>query len=328
MTKECIKKRLKKILFMKYYQILIATIIFLSSTIFGEEKPTYHFLHQEIDARSSALAGSFVSASNDPNVLYYNPAGLATIQKSQIAFGFTKHLLDVNAGNLSYAQQVEDVGFVGAGIYYINYGSFKETNVFGDENGTFGAGDMLLSVGIARTVEENLSLGISGKFIYSSIQKYSSSAVAADIGVVYNIPGSDPISLAATLANIGTQLSSYSSTTEKLPFEFTIGGNIKPQHLPIVLNLNFHKLNESQDSFLQRFKNFSFGAEILASESFHLRVGYNSERRKELKIGNSAGLAGISFGAGIFIKDIRVDYSFSSLGQIGSINRISLNYNL
>jgi hypothetical protein len=99
---------------------------------------------------------------------------------------------------------------------------------------------------------------------------------------------------------------------------------VVPRGLPLLFNLNFHKLNETTASFIDRFKPFSVGGEFTLSKVLQLRFGYDNEKRQELKIGTSAGLAGFSGGVGITVKEYKVDYALSSLGNIGSLHRISL----
>ncbi len=79
---------------------------------------------------------------------------------------------------------------------------------------------------------------------------------------------------------------------------------------------------------MDRFSAFSFGAEFLMSESVRLRVGYDNEQRKELKLGTTAGLAGMSLGGGILLGEYIVDYAFNSYGKIGSLHRISIGMTL
>jgi hypothetical protein len=302
----------------------IAVLIIIPLILISGERPTYDFLRQDVSARASAMAGSFVSMHGDPSGVFYNPATIGTALQSQAVFGYTSHLLDINSGIAVYSQALPDVGVFGVGVNYINYGTFDQTDVLSNKLGTFGAGDMAFSLSFARMYEENIYLGVTAKFIYSAIAEVSSSALAADLGLLYLIPGDDPISFGISLLNIGSQIDPYMTTREPLPFEIKIGGTIKPQHLPLQLNLNFHKLNEERDTFVDRFSAFSVGGEFTLSKALRLRFGYNNEQRKELKIGTSAGMAGFSLGGGLVLNKLRLDYGFNSLGKIGSISRIML----
>ncbi len=300
------------------------TILLIPFTLFSGERPTYQFLQNDVSARASAMAGSFVSMTGDPAGIFYNPATIGTSAAPLASFGYTSHLLDFKSGFAAYTQEIEELGIVGVGVNYFSFGSFNGVNDQGIATGTFNAGDMAISLSLARPFEENLYYGITGKFIYSSIAEANSSAIAADIGLLYLIPGDDPISIGIFIANIGSQIDPYVNTKESLPFEIKVGGTIKPQHLPLSLNVNLHKLNEEHNSFLDTFTYFTLGGELTLSKALRFRFGYNNEQRKELKIGTSAGMAGFAFGGGIVLKNIRLDYSFNSFGKIGSINRITI----
>jgi hypothetical protein len=102
----------------------------------------------------------------------------------------------------------------------------------------------------------------------------------------------------------------------------------RPEHLPVFLNIDFHRLNENTNNFFDRFSNITIGAEFLMSKSLRLRVGYNNTQRKELKTGTSAGLAGFSLGAGLVLKEYQIDYAYNSFGDFGGIQRFSLGINL
>jgi long-subunit fatty acid transport protein len=293
----------------------------------GGTNTVYNFLRNDASARAAALAGSFVTIANDPNAIFYNPAGLSTLESPMGSLGFFKHLLDINAGYVSFGQLFEGFGHVGAGIIYTNYGSFDQTDDLGNTLGTFRASDIALTVGYATTVNDNLHLGGALKFINSSIASYSSSGLAADLGALYAIPDTR-ITVGASLRNLGSQLSSYATTKEDLPLDFTFGASVIPRGLPLLLNFNFHKLNEDADTFSDRFRAFTIGGEFTLSKALQVRIGYDNENRKDLKVGTSAELAGFSGGLGITIKEYTVDYSITSLGKIGSQHRVSVGARL
>ena len=93
---------------------------------FSQNKPfVYDFLRNDASARASAMAGAFVTVSNDPAGLFYNPALLNTLDStSRVSFTGFKHVLDINSGVLVGGTRIEGVGAVGAGITFNSYGSF------------------------------------------------------------------------------------------------------------------------------------------------------------------------------------------------------------
>lgn len=290
----------------------------------GQSNTVYSFLRYDVGARAAAMAGSFVSVTNDPATLFYNPAGIPTQDVPRGSVGFFKHLLDINAGYAVYSQEIPEIGYFAAGIQYTNYGSFDETDDLGNTLGTFSASDLAITVGYGGTLEENLYYGGAVKFIHSSIAGYGSSGAAADAGILYVIPQSH-LALGASIRNLGAQLSTFAGVNERLPIDFTLGASVVPRGLPLLLNLNFHKLNEDPGGFIDRFRTFTVGGEFTLSRVLQLRFGYNNEQRKDLKTGTTAGLAGFSAGLGITVADYRVDYALSSLGTIGNLHRVSVS---
>ena len=304
---------------------LILFIFFIATTLclFAQGTTVYDFLLNDVGARAAALGGSFVSSTDDPNLIFYNPAGLATLSTSRFSAGFFKHLLDINAGYVSYGTEIPRFGFVGAGVNYINYGDFQRTGDEGEDLGTFGAGELAVSIGYAGELQHGLTYGLNAKYIYSSIAEVHSSGVALDLGTQYVVVPNRFI-LGASVLNLGTQLNPYVTTREDLPLDVTIGASVYPEHLPAAIMVNFHKLNQNQDNFGQHFTPFSVGVEFTASPNVQLRFGYNNEQHQDMEIDSSAGLAGFSIGLGILTGSYNIDYAFTSYGKIGGVHRISV----
>lgn len=302
--------------------VLAGVIFFLTfGKVFSQN--TYEFLRVDNSARAGALGGSYITYFDDADIIFYNPAGMMLLNDSPISFSFTKHLMDINLASLAYSTQIVDIGRFGTAIQYINYGTFDRAYESGVRDGEFSAGEFAVLLGYAGTVDENFYYGANVKLIYSSIADESSSAVALDLGLHYAIP-SQQINIAAVVLNMGTQLSSYIDTKEDLPIDVAIGISKRLENLPVRIALNFHKLTEKRDNFSDRFKAFSVGAEFYLSKVLSLRFGYDNEKRTELKIGSTAGIAGFSAGIGINVSTYRFDYGYSSLGLIGGLHRISL----
>jgi len=305
----------------------ILIIAGIATTLLFAQQGTYNFLRMDVSARAASLNGSFVSMKDDPNVLFYNPASLGTLSAPKVSVSYVNHLMDVNAGTLSFGQNISGLGNIGAGVIYMNYGSFNRTDELLNVLGTFNAADLALVAGLAMHYDEDILIGINAKYIYSSIAEFSSTALAADVGFLYDIP-SQNLSIGGSFLNIGKQLKTYAGVNESLPFDIKFGITKRPEHLPVYLNIDFHRLNESGDKFFDRFSNFTVGAEFLMSKSLRIRIGYNNQQRKELKTGTTAGLAGFSLGLGLVLNEYLIDYAYNSYGAFGGIQRISLGINM
>jgi hypothetical protein len=242
---------------------------------------------------------------------------------SPVSFSFLKYLLDINFASITYSTELKNIGRVGAAVQYVNYGKFTGADEFGNITGDYGAGEVAFIVGYSNIIDKNFYYGANAKFIYSGIADRSSTGIALDLGLNYNVPEQE-FSVGFAVLNIGTQLSSYYSTKENLPLDVVAGVSKKLAYLPLRLSLDFHRLNDSQDNLISHLNAFSIGAEFTLSKVFRLRLGYDNEKRQELKIGQVAELAGFNAGLGAVIKGYSFDYGYSSLGLIGALHRISL----
>lgn len=309
--------------------LLITTgFLFLTSAIYAQNNTTYNFLKLDVDARSSAMAGNSVSVINDVNGIFYNPATLTSLGKPQASIGFYKYLLDINSGNAAYTQKYKDIGYFGVGLRYFNYGTFDKYDESFNNLGTFSANDFALTLTYANKYIENLSYGASLKLIYSNIDIYKSTAVAADFGLLYQIPETQ-WNFGLSLLNIGTQISSYADTRENLPLDLRIGFNKRLEHLPLTFYFSISNLLDKKDKFLDRFKDVRLGGEFILSDNIYLRLGYNNQQRQDLKTGSATGIAGFSAGLGIKIEEkYLIDYAYNSLGKIGSTHRINVGFYL
>ena len=305
---------------------VILTVFFCTGNIKSQTLTVYNFLKLDVDARSAALAGSYVSMEDDANLIFYNPAGISTITSPKASAGFFKYILDINSGNIAYAQKYKDYGYFGIGIRYVNYGTFDGFDENYNSTGTFTASDFAISLGYSNNYKDIINYGVNLKFIDSKYDVYSSAALALDLGLFYKIPDQN-FNLGISCLNLGTQIKSYMDTKEQLPLDLRFGFSKRLEHLPLTLSVGFCKLNEDYDKFFSRFRNLLIGGEFVVSDYVDFRIGYNNAERQDLQTGSSLGISGFSAGLGIKYEAYSLDYAFNSLGKIGSTHRINIGYN-
>jgi len=76
------------------------------------------------------------------------------------------------------------------------------------------------------------------------------------------------------------------------------------------------------------FRRLIFGTELLLSDNFQLRFGYNHLLRKELKQEATSGGAGFSFGLMLKVKRFEFSYARALYHSAGGSNTIQLTTNL
>jgi len=277
----------------------------------------YEFLRTPVGARPAALGGAFIAVPKDVCNIYYNPAGLAEISNRSLTASYLNHLLDFQSGFFAYGQPFEHIGVVGAGIYYIDYGKFTKADEYGNELGTFGAGSLSATLTTARLLTPQLLAGISIKWVYSKIAQYSSDAFAFDVGLIYHTSVQD-LDVGAGIFNIGWVRSPFIHTKEDLPLNFRVGFAKRLAHLPLLLSGEVYK-------YLNEDYNFAFGGEFTITPNLFLRFGYNSVGRAQKIDAPGDKHAGFSFGIGVDWHGYQFDYSLTSSGSIGSLNRFSVS---
>lgn len=301
---------------MKNIKIIIVLLFGIVPQILGQN--TYDFLRLNSSPRAAALGGAYVAIANDPNIIFYNPAGITNIENIPISFSFLKHLMDINSVSLASTFNIDGIGKFASSLQYINYGDFDERDESGNKLGNFNPSDLAFTIAYGNSFDDNLTYGVGLKLIYSNIADNSSLGIAGDLGIQYLLP-ENGWSFGLSVLNLGNQLTYYNEISEDLPTSIQLGGSKKLAHMPLQIFFALTRLNNED-----RFEYFNIGAEFTLSKIIQLRFGYDNIKREEYKVASSSGLGGFSFGVGIDVKGYDVDYAFSSMGNIGALHQIGI----
>ncbi len=289
----------------------------------------FEFLRTDFNTRTAAMGSSYLTLNGDAGGLFINPAGLANIQQQNFGFNYMNHILDINGGNAVYNRIFPKIGVLTAGITYMDYGEFTETNDYAEPTGnTFSAHDFAFVVGIANHLDEQFSYGVNLKYIYSKLEDFSASAMALDFGLLYRIPYVEDLLLGVTLTNMGTNFSSYEDTKEQLPLRFRVGVSKKLAHLPLEISASLNDMNMDGDIFWDRLRRFAVGGEFKVNEMFRLRLGYDHDLHYGFENSTTDKFGGVSGGFGIYWNNYRFDYAYSSFSVLGNIHRIGFSGSL
>lgn len=309
--------------------VRIASLAVLSAALSGSlragDMGSYQFLRVGVTPRAAALGDAFTARFGDLTTFMYNPAGVANLTGRQASASYMNHLLDVNGGFIGYAQPWGDYGVFGTGIVYFNYGDFDGYDQVGNPTGNFSASDFAWNFFHANQAMENLYYGINLKLIRSSIDKYVSTAMAMDLGIIYRVPVHD-VQFGVSLLHVGQATNAYIRTKEDLPVSLQVGVAKKLERAPITVSANLGDLNMQGN----RMERFALGAELNPKEFLSVRIGYNNQRHSELNLTSDdfmSRIAGFSAGLGVKYRSYNFDYAFASWG-IGTINRFSITMSL
>ncbi|MBD3404092.1 PorV/PorQ family protein, partial [candidate division GN15 bacterium] len=195
----------------------------------------FSFLKINIGARAVGMGGAFTGLADDETALYYNPAGIASMEGDRYIAGYHNYFVDLQSGVVGYLHEIRYGTMIGGYISYLDYGDFTETDEVGNELGEFGGGDMVFAISAATSRGESYKFGATMKFIYEKLDEYSATGVALDVGARYNTFRSR-YTAGVAIQNLGFQLSSLGEEKDRLPLTFRVGGSADPRGLPIVFS--------------------------------------------------------------------------------------------
>jgi hypothetical protein len=297
--------------------VFFFSFFFLFPAIVKSQNPVgFDFLRTLVGARPSAMGGAFVAIPADIHNISYNPAGLASINKRQGTLTYLNHLLDFQSGFLAYAHPLSR-GTLAVGLQFFDFGQFEGKDENNLDTGEFGASSLSLALGYAYNPIKNLSVGGTVKYIRFQIDNLTETALATDLGVFYSFP-SKSLDLGLGVFNFGTTTSAFIDTKDQLPLNFQVGASKRLEHLPLLISGALIK-------FKDEGLDFRFGGELTLTQELFLRMGYNSIGQDQKVDTDKDRLAGVSFGLGFKLNKFNLDYSFSSFGEVGSLNRITLS---
>lgn len=310
----------------------------------------FTFLELSNSSRMTALGCNMASIHDgDVSLILANPSYISDSMHTGLALNYTDYFSDVNYGFVTYSHTFKNIGSFAGSIQYLNYGNFQETDIYGNDLGSFNAYDMAVTVGWGRKLFDHFSFGANAKLIYSDLYKAVSSGLAVDVAASYF---NDEKYLSATFAirNAGRQLNTYvQGVSEPLPFDVQLGVSKRLLHVPLRFSVLTHHLYKWDIRFnnpadaeydpltgqiieerkLSAFgdklmRHFVVGAELSPSKSFAIRLGYNYQRRKELTVASRLSTVGLSWGFGFRIKKFYFSYARSAYHLAGSPNVITL----
>ncbi len=280
----------------------------------------FQFLQLPVSSHAAALGGDNITiAEDDAELSYHNPALLTNASGRMLSLSYMNYLQRTNTVGAGYTMELGERSILGLKAQYLDFGTMKNTDAEGNVIGNFSAKDMVLMGTYSFDFSERLTGGVSGKFIYSNYEQVYSLALGVDLGLnYYNADNMFSVSLVAR--NLGGQVKSFDETQEPLPFNLLVGVSKGFSHAPIRLSLtltDLHKwqvedfYNSSDDSWGDiLLKHFIVGADIFPTSYTYVSLGYNLLLRSELKSGVKRSIEGLSAGAGLQVKKIKVGVSY------------------
>lgn len=304
--------------------VLLALALLPASSNAQGSSSVFDFLNLPTSSHAMALGGKNLSLiEDDASLIFQNPALMSSVSDKTLNLNFLTYMQGSKAGNISYVQAQGERGTWSAMAQFVGYGDMDETDSEGNIIGTERMLDMNISGGYSYLLSDRWAGGVSGKFLYSYYAGYSSIALAVDLGLNYYNSDKD-FSFSVVAANLGGQVSAFGEIAESLPMDLQLGLSKGLGQLPVRVHLTFYDMFRwskdyyyNPDGNLNGFQIFlnhiNLGADItLYQGRFWLGLGYNFRRGQEMKAGGSSHAAGLTLGAGINIKKLKLGVAYGN----------------
>ncbi len=293
------------------------------------------FIKIGVGGRATAMGDAYAAQAGDPFCVFYNPAGLAFVNSSEISVNKTSWIADINhmAMVLTYAS--DRFGVFNFNIINMDYGDMTRTivddhNWLGyEEQGNFTVSEFATGLAYAKNVTDRVSLGGQVKYFYQDLGDVTAwkfpdtdleeeetmenidQFLAYDFGTFYRTGFKD--------IQIGMSVQNFANRAIPLTFRFGASINLMKVFYPTVKS---QKLIVTADALHPRDydERVHLGLEYNIIDKMFLRGGYKFNYDEE----------GLTLGVGLNIKMMqklaKLEYSFTDFGRLGNVARYSFGF--
>ena len=183
------------------------------------------YLLRNIGGRPTAMAGAYSAISNEPNTIFYNPAGLSGLS-TQPMFSSMHTFMEWGRTHtsLAWGQNFFDNWGFGAGINNFTTGSFTARDIKGNPLGDFTDWQFAFFGGASYRMEF-ASMGVAVKYLSHNLvnSDYRADGFAFDLGSKFNVM--DMFNFAVSIQNISAMMfwNTPSGEDDLLPYTIRTG---------------------------------------------------------------------------------------------------------
>jgi hypothetical protein len=281
------------------------------------------------DPRASAIGYAGASVVDNAAALYTNVAGTGYVEGGDVAFAYAPWFADLKLMSFAGAYHLRDIGVVS--LQVTGFSSDEEITTVEQENGTgerYSISNLVVGVGFARNLMENLILGVQVKYYREAYYNSSTQALAFDLGTNYSL-GFSGARIGIVLQNFGPNIKPLSGTYVDYSDSF-LEKEYSDSPLPVTFRASFsieplvtesYQLRLSADLVHpnDNIEHYNIGAELKMFQFLAVRGGL------KLNYDDEPFAAGVGLDLGRFAgTPLRLDYSYEHFTILKSIQKISL----
>jgi hypothetical protein len=299
--------------------LLVATSTLASAGGFGK---------LPVSARSVALGGSLLTVQNDPNALFSNPAGIASMSSIGVSTSYAQLYQGISGDNLSFLTgsaglPLGPIGAVGVGVVAFRSNMWRE----GTLAGTYAIDFFdVLSAGVTAKLLYWSASAPSGRLAVPEPSALSKSTVSFDAGVQARLtdilPENDVIFGISLQDLLQPSIAMNGSADGRLNATASIGASYVSRALEYVVMVNYLRSGGAH--------RYAIGAEVVATRGnvigqevvLILRGGGSTAARPVIQ-GDLFG------GFGLTVSGLTLDYAYGQATKIeglGGSHYLSFRY--
>lgn len=270
------------------------------------------FLKVGFGARAAGMGDAFGAVASGANASYWNPAGLMSSEDHQLTVSHFSWYQKISIEQAAASFNVNDQLAVGGHLTFVNYGTVNGYDNNGEFTNELSLSDFTVGLSVGYSVNDDISVGVTGKYISESVEDYKGTAMAADFGIIYNQP---KFSIGLFAGNFGSKMK-FESEEEKLPALGRLSLAFRPFANYLLSSTDVEKQVDGNLILKQGFE-FSY------NDRYFLRSGINYySDQSERTFGSS-----LTLGGGVNLNNFNIDYSFTPTDQYTSesIHRFSMS---
>ncbi len=295
-----------------------------------------------VGARGIATGGAFISNITGMEAIYYNPAGLDYMRRTEGMFSYMSYIADINVSYIAAGTSLGELGSIALSFKTLDFGIIPVTT-FDSPDGTgatYTPQYYVAGLSYSKIITDRVTIGVNAKLINETIMSVNANGFAIDFGVQYRFKQN--LSLGAVVKNIGSNMRySGSDLQVKTPIPISQPGSkpgvyeavTEPFQIPSYFSLSiaYDYIFNEQNKFVlgTTFTNnnsyedeLKLGLEYGFMNTFFIRGGYNMLMKNA-----ENSIYGLTFGAGVDYNVVEgigmvFDYAFRDIKDFPTPNHV------
>ncbi|MFC1556281.1 hypothetical protein ACFL67_04275, partial [candidate division KSB1 bacterium] len=223
-----------KLRYKNYFAVLISILSFLyllQDLSFAQDRGGYAgvFLRLGLGARAKAMGGTSAALSADGYGVYYNPAGLAVLQKKHVMLSYRNLSLDRSFRFAGFAAPMPPMAGISFGWLNAGTDNIDGRDFSGNHTGMLTDSQNAFMFGFGLQLPANVNIGVGGTYVHESLLDITAKGFGINLGVLYQ--PFDFVSFGFAIRDLKGQyewnseplFERGSQTNDKFPVVYTFG---------------------------------------------------------------------------------------------------------